>query len=117
MPPSFWSDYERYASAIVTLAHEAIHAGGVVGGRLPSGLAVGDQQAEAKAECYGMQWMRYVAVRLGDTPDDAQAIAAYFWDKLYPRGRTSANPEYWSADCRPLGTLEIEVPGESTAWP
>lgn len=117
MPASFWSDYERYAAAIVTLAHESIHAGGVVGGRLPGGLAVGDPQAEAKAECYGMQWVRAIAVSLGDSPDDAQAIASYFWDTVYPRGKASADPAYWSADCRPQGPLAISVPDGSTAWP
>ena len=85
-----------YAIAILTLAHESIHLSGIVGGTLSNGLAVGDPQAEAKADCYGMQWMPYVAEQLGDTPDDAQAIARYFWDKVYPLDLT-LDPEYWSA--------------------
>jgi hypothetical protein len=116
MTASFWSSYERYAVAILTLAHESIHLGGVVGGQLSNGLSVGDQQAEAKADCYGMQKMSYVAEQLGDTPDDAQAIAAYFWDRIYPRARTSSYAHYWSADCRPGGPLDIR-PSGATAWP
>src|SRR4051812_7087154 len=53
MMPAFWGSYARYAVAILTLAHESIHLGGIVGGRLSNGLAVGDPLAEAKAECYG----------------------------------------------------------------
>ena len=117
MPSSFWSDYERYAAAIVTLAHESIHAGGVVGGLLSNGVSVGDPQAEAKAECYGMQWMPFVAEHLGDSPDDAQAIATYFWDAVYPSERTSAYPAYWTPDCHPLGALDIHVPGATSTWP
>ncbi len=117
MPSSFWSDYDRYVGAIVTLAHESIHAGGVVGGLIPNGLAVGDPQAEAKAECYGMQWIPFVAERLGDSPDDAQAIATYFWDVIYPRARTAGNSTYWSADCRPFGALDLHLPGGASAWP
>ena len=116
MPAWFWSSYESFAVAIQTLAHESIHLGGVVGGRLSNGLPVGDQQAEAKADCYGLQQMQYVAEQLGDTPDDAQAIAGYFWDKVYPRAKSSSYSQYWSPDCRPGGALDIRPPG-STIWP
>ncbi len=84
MSPAYWSAYNSYSIAILTLAHESIHLGGAVGGMLSNGLTVGDPQAEAKGDCFGMQWMPYVARQLGDTPDDAQAIARYFWDKVYP---------------------------------
>jgi hypothetical protein len=112
---AYWTSYAAYSIAILTLAHESIHLGGVVGGRLSNGLAVGDQQAEAKADCQGMQWMPYVAEQLGDTPDDAQAIARYFWDKIYGLSRVS-HPEYWSPDCRPGGALDARPPG-TAAWP
>lgn len=115
MTPSYWANYAVDAVAILTLAHESIHLGGIVGGTLSNGLAVGDPQAEAKADCFGMQWMPYVAEQLGDTPDDAQAIARYFWDKIYPLSLPS-HPEYWSADCRPGGALDTRPPG-TTAWP
>jgi hypothetical protein len=116
MPASYWANYAGYAVAILTLAHESIHLSGVVGGQLANGLQVGDPQAEAKADCYGIQSMPYVAEQLGDTPDDARAIAMYFWDKVYPRARLSSYAAYWSADCRPGGPLDVRPPG-STAWP
>jgi len=43
-------------------------------------LVVGEQEVESR-----------VAEQLGDTPDDAQAIAEYYWDKIYPLAR-SAEP-------------------------
>jgi hypothetical protein len=115
MPSAFWAQYATYSVAILTLAHESVHLGGMVGGQLSNGLSVGDPQAEAKADCYGMQWMPYVAEQLGDTPDDAQAIATYFWDTIYPLARTS-HPMYWSPDCRPGGALDVRPPG-AVAWP
>lgn len=119
VPNSFWDDYQSYAIAILTLAHESIHLGGVVGsaGRTASnGSAIGDPLAEAKANCYGMQWMPYVAAQLGDTPDDAQAITEFFWTVIYPRYQSSAFSQYWSADCRPGGALDLKLPG-ATVWP
>jgi hypothetical protein len=115
MTPAFWASYNLTSVAIFTLAHESIHLGGIVGGLLSNGLIVGDPQAETKADCFGMQWMPYVAEQLGDTPDDAQSIARWFWDKVYPLSR-STHPEYWSADCRPGGTFDERPPGVA-AWP
>jgi hypothetical protein len=114
--PTFWDDYESYVIAIETLAHEAVHLGGVVGLQLASGRSVGDPLAEAKAQCYGMQWMAFAAEQLGDTPDDAQALATYYWDRIYPRYEGVLGGRYWSADCRPGGTLDLRPPGD-TAWP
>ena len=116
MPAPYWADYSLGALAILTLAHEAIHLGGIVGGTLSTGTAVGDPQAEAKAECYGMQWMPYVAESLGDNAQDAQSIAAYTWARVYPLLRTS-DPAYWSADCRPGGPLYIRPGGAGPDWP
>ena len=115
MSPLWWAKYAVYADAILTLAHESIHLSGIVGGTLSNGLQVGDPEAEAKADCYGMQWMPYVAEQLGDTADDAQAIATYFWDKIYPLSKVT-NPQYWSPDCRPGGALDLHLPG-TTSWP
>ena len=112
---AFWTAYSGYAIAILTLAHESIHLGGVVGGQLPGGLLVGDQQAEAKADCYGMQWMPYVAEQLGDNPADAQAIATYFWTTIYPLNK-AAHAAYWSAECRAGGTLDQRASAD-IAWP
>ncbi len=113
---TFWIDYDAYATAILTLAHESIHLGGVVNLRLSSGTIVGDPLAEAKAQCYGMQWMPYVAEQLGDTPDDAQAVATYYWDRDYPRYQQFDRGEYWSAECKPGGALDLHLAG-ATAWP
>jgi hypothetical protein len=116
MPESYWEAYADYAIAILTVAHEAIHLGGTVGGRLGNGVAAGDVEGEAKATCYGMQWMSYVAQELGAAADDAQAIAWFYWDNLYPGFRTSGYSAYWSADCRAGGRLDIRPAGR-TAWP
>jgi hypothetical protein len=116
VPGSFWDEYGDYATAILTLAHESLHLGGIVGVQLANGSIVGDPLAEAKAQCYGMQWMRYVAERLGDTADDGQAIAQYYWDLVYPRYQSSPYSQYWSAECRPGGALDIR-PAGATAWP
>jgi len=116
LPPSYWLTYERDAWAMLTLAHEAIHLSGVVGGVLADGTPVGDPQAEAKADCFGLQWVPYVADQLGDTVDDAQAIAEFIWDEIYPAIRTSDHSEYWSAQCAPGGQLDIR-PAGATAWP
>jgi hypothetical protein len=113
---AFWDDYDAYATAILTLAHESIHLGGVVGLRLANGTTAGDPLAEAKAQCYGMQWMPYVAEQLGDAPDDAQAIATYYWERVYPRYRQFERGEYWSADCAPGGARDLQVAG-TAAWP
>jgi len=115
MTRAFWASYDLTAIAILTLAHESIHLSGVVGGVLSNGVAVGDPEAEAKADCFGMQWMPYVAEQLGDTPDDARAIARWFWEKVYPRALAS-HPEYWSPDCRPGGALD-ERPSGTAVWP
>jgi hypothetical protein len=112
---AYWARYESISIAILTLAHESIHLSGTVGGTLQNGLSVGDPQAEAKADCFGMQWMPYVAEQLGDTPADAQTVARYFWDKVYGLSRAT-HPQYWSADCRPGGALD-ERAAETTAWP
>jgi hypothetical protein len=116
VPSSFWDNYQVYATAILALAHEAIHLGGIVLARAANGGLVGDGLAEAKAECYGLQWMPYVAKQLGDTPDDAQAIARYFWTEIYPGYQASQFNQYWSADCRPGGALDLHLPGPPP-WP
>ncbi|MBI4172386.1 MAG: hypothetical protein HY511_06470 [Actinobacteria bacterium] len=109
---AFWKEYFLYAQALLTLAHEAIHLSGVVGGRLSSGVLVGDQQAEAKAECYGLQWLPYVAEQFGAAADDARAIAAYAYDVVHPRFKGT---EYWSPECRDGGALDLRP--SSSVWP
>ena len=80
-----------------------------------------DSIVEAQAECSGMQWVARVAEQFGDTPDDAQSLAEYFWLLDYPADETATDPysllrPYWSADCKPGGALDIR-PAGSTDWP
>jgi hypothetical protein len=115
MPDAFWDGYWDYANAILTVAHEAVHLGGTVGFRYGA-FVVGDPEAEAKATCWGMQWMAWVAQQLGATADDAHAIALYYWENVYPEYRGGSYASYWSADCRPGGRLDLRLPG-AAAWP
>jgi hypothetical protein len=116
MPNAYWEAYWEYATAILTVAHEAIHLGGMVGQRFGNGQVVGDPDSEAKANCFGMQWMPYVAQQLGASADDAQAIATFYWDVIYPEYKTSSYSRYWSAECRPGGAMD-QRPAGKTAWP
>ena len=115
MTAAYWHAYRTYAEAIFALAHESIHLGGIVGRTLPNGRRVGDRLAEAKATCYGMQSMAYVAEQLGDTPSDAQAVARYFWDVVYPARKASVGGD-WSGDCRPGGPMDRRSVGLQI-WP
>src|SRR4051812_3805635 len=112
----YWERYNAFAWAIWTVAHEAIHLGGIVGTTFANGATAGDPQAEAKADCYGMQWVPYVATQLGDTLDDGYEIARFLWDLEYPQVRLSSSSQYWSSDCRPGGALDVRPAGE-THWP
>lgn len=117
-----WSDdyykqYDDYAQALITLAHESIHViQGTKGNVVPP-----DTLVESQAECSGLQRTALVAEQLGDTPDDAETVADYLWLLTYP---SEAHPDdaysmqhpYWSADCVPGGPLDIRAPG-TTLWP
>lgn len=116
-PGPYWNEYSKYVDALDTIAHESIHLWQAQAGfRVPS-----DQLVESQATCYGMQWLTYVAVQFGATPDDAQAIATYDWKIEYP-GYLSVTSEYakshpyWSADCKPGGALDIRG-DKSGFWP
>lgn len=115
MPAEYWRRYQAYVEALLTLAHESVHLGGVVGGRLPDGTYVGDRAAEMKAECYGMQWLRFVAQQLGAQQDDAAAIARFQYEKVYPLMRSSGS-SYWSPQCVRGGAHDIVADG-SRAFP
>ena len=81
--------------AVHTLAHEAVHLAGV--------------RNEAEAECYGLQTVDLVAVRLGADRDTARALADYAFARLYP-----ALPAHYRTDaCRDGGPLDL-VPGSAT---
>jgi hypothetical protein len=109
----YWMRYSEYSYAISTLAHEAIHTEQAIkGAALPPSELI-----ETQADCYGMQWMPWVAGQLGDAPNDAQSIATYFWFMQYPAKESlRLTKPYWSPDCRPGGRLDIRPPG-STLWP
>lgn len=97
---AFWDAYFDTAEALQTLVHESIHLRG--------------DPVEAEAECYGMQYLAYAAQQLGDTPDDAAAIAQYYATQLYPQRRTES-PAYWSPECRAGGALDL-TPNDGI-WP
>jgi hypothetical protein len=83
--------------ALHTLAHESVHLAGV--------------QNEAAAECYGLQTMDLVALRLGADRLTARALADYTYAHLYP-----ALPQHYRSDeCRDGGPLDL-VP-QSSVFP
>lgn len=79
--------------AVLALTHEAWHLAGV--------------RDEAAAECYGVQRVALVALRLGLTASDAETLAALAWAR-YP---ARAGTPYWSAECRAGGLLDLS-PGD-----
>ena len=116
-PSGYQHGYQNTTEAILTLAHEAIHLGGTVGGTTTSGLLYGDQQAEARAECSGLQWLPYVAQQLGGSAADGLAMAQFYLALLYPQRKApGGHPEYWSADCVPGGALDIRT-DRAAPWP
>ena len=111
MTGDYWQLYNNYAQAIETLAHEAVHTAQAQKGKVrPRGDLV-----EQQAECWGMQWLPWVATQFGDAGDDAQTVATYYWLFDYPAKRT-AYPAYWSTTCVPGGSLDIRA-GRAGAWP
>jgi hypothetical protein len=109
MTNAYWSRYADDASAILVLAHEAVHLT-----QYQAGLPVLAQgEAESQAQCIGMQWMHSVAEQLGDTPADAESIAQFTYADIYPNFEGTP---YWSPDCVAHGALDRR-PSEHTAWP
>jgi hypothetical protein len=86
--------------ALQTVAHESYHLLGYTN--------------EAQVDCYGMQSIWFVAMRLGASVSEAQALAQLFAQRIYPLRRTET-PTYWSPECRNGGTYDLR-PG-SSAWP
>lgn len=110
-PAGGWTAYERYAFAMQTLAHESAHLYDFTAGR-PLPASTGEM--ESRAECMGMQNIARVASALGSSLDDAVSIAAWYPEWIYP-ARQTQTPEYWSADCRQDGPLDVS-PGDGR-WP
>lgn len=84
-------------AGIVTLAHESWHLRGVTN--------------EAQTQCYAIQTLELVALRLGVGPPDARAVAdfAAAYDAREPAG------EYRSSECRPGGAFDLRP--DTDAWP
>jgi hypothetical protein len=96
---SYWDGYFQLALSMLALAHESVH--------------LGNDPSEVHANCYGLQWVRYVAQQLGAADDDAQAIAQYTAETVYPGYEKVAG--YWSADCVSGGPLDLR-PADAI-WP
>jgi hypothetical protein len=90
----------KTAQALQAVSHESFHLWGT--------------PVEAKAECYGLQNIWYVAHRLGASLVASQALARAYWEQNYPLQRKEA-PAYWSAECRDGGKLDLRP--RSSAWP
>lgn len=90
-------EVERAAVAVNVLSHEAWHLRG--------------ERSEAAAQCYALQTNADTALRLGASPDDAQAIAAFVLREVQP----ALPPDYRTSACRDGGPLDLNP--ERTAWP
>jgi hypothetical protein len=90
-------DTRRAVFGIVTLAHEAWHLRGIVD--------------ESQTQCYAIQTVEQVALRLGVDAREARVIALRVAadDAAAPRG------EYHSTECRPGGAYDLN-PGTHD-WP
>ena len=58
---------------------------------------------------------RTVLRGLGASVALSQRLAQFYWTELYPLRRTSSHPEYWSAECRDGGKLDLRP--ASHGWP
>jgi hypothetical protein len=85
------------AWSVQTLAHESWHLAG--------------ELDEARTQCFGLQTTAYVAHRLGADRVQAQALAAYVYERIYPR----MPAEYRSDHCRDGGALDLRP--QTTVWP
>jgi hypothetical protein len=93
---------QQQAAAMVleVVAHESYHLWGA--------------RDEAKAECYGLQSIFYVANRLGAPLDEAKALGHLYWTTVYRQHGTEW-PSYYSPACRSGGSLDLR-PGDPR-WP
>ncbi|MGZ4399198.1 MAG: hypothetical protein ACXVZ1_12370 [Gaiellaceae bacterium] len=106
VPDGGWARYSHLAYSIETLAHESIHLFDNAAGQRA------DLPQEKRAECFGMQWVPWVAEQLGDSAADGRALAEYLYRYAYPQKRGTT---YWSSDCREGGSLDL-TPKDGT-WP
>ena len=90
-------ELERAAVAVNVLSHEAWHLRG--------------ERSEAAAQCYALQSNEDTALRLGASPEEARAIAAFVLREVQP----ALPPDYRTSACRECGPLDLHP--ERTAWP
>jgi hypothetical protein len=94
------SEIEQTALALQVVAHESYHLWGA--------------QEEAKAECYGLQSLWYVASRLGAPLSEAKDLGAFYWRDVYPQ-HSAQWPNYYTRDCRKRGRLDLRP--SDPRWP
>ena len=90
-------EVEQTAIAVNVLSHEAWHLAGV--------------REEAIAQCYALQTNAATAVRLGATPDDAEAVASFVLRDVQP----ALPSDYQSSDCHDGGPLDLHP--DRGNWP
>lgn len=90
-------DTLRAVHGIVTLAHESWHLRGIA--------------SEARTQCYAIQTVERVALRLGVTPQDARLIAL----RIAVDDAAAAAGEYHSPECRPGRAYDLHP--ETPDWP
>ena len=88
---------EDAAVAVNVLSHEAWHLAG--------------ERDESVAQCYALQSNENTAIRLGATPTEARAIAAFIVRNVQP----VLPPEYKTTACRDGGPLDLNP--ARTRWP
>jgi hypothetical protein len=91
---------EQAAMALQVVAHESYHLWGA--------------SEEAKAECYGLQSIFYVATQLGASLAQGKQLGKLYWTNLY-RVHGSQWPKYYSPDCRNGGRLDLRP--RDSRWP
>jgi hypothetical protein len=91
---------EQAAMALQVVSHEAYHLWGA--------------QEEAKAECYGLQSIFYVATQLGASLEQGKQLGKLYWASLY-RVHGAQWPKYYSRDCRNGGRLDLRL--RDSRWP
>jgi hypothetical protein len=98
-PQPIWKSADRRAAAwaVQSITHESVHVTGM--------------RDEAKAECYGMQHIAFVAPYLGLSPAEGRFLARVYWRDWYPTDKAP----YSSRQCRNGGKLDLH-PG-SERWP
>jgi hypothetical protein len=94
------AEFPQRVHAVQTLAHEAFHLAGI--------------RSEAEADCYAMQTIGAVGLRLGADPWFAAEMRGWMWS-WYQSHQATKPSEYFSPDCHEDGPLDL-TPGDAH-WP